>query len=277
MVCDFSVPALPCAVLAVQSCAILMPFRCLSACGEVRANLAYPRAGAETARVQPPRQSPDCRRGRPLRLSPSARRPLGLRARSSPPLHVLRAACGVSALFATAPPPWFPSAASHRRCGASGSVGDTLPSPSATPSPGSAASGRRMSLWPRSPSPPPLRARCTCPFLRCAFRAPYGSKGSALRLNSAENCLGIHFVDLFRMGNNHANRGDRPCETVVKWFFRGVCPQWSNPTHISSSAMKERSGRVRLRRHSPHTDRLTRKHTPSIYTRLRIRKSLATQ
>ena len=190
MVCDFSVPALPCAVSVpvsvcgvadVRSCGaacesagdagpvVCLPCLCcpvsswcLSACGEERANLAYPRAGAETARVRPPRQSPDCLRGRPLRLSPSARRPLGCRARSSPPLHVLRAACGVSALFATAPPPCLPSAASHRRCGASGSVGDTLPSPSATPSPGSAASGRRMALWPRSPSPPPLRARGTC-------------------------------------------------------------------------------------------------------------------
>ena len=56
----------------------------------------------------------------------------------------------------------------------------------------------------RAPAPfPPCvswRASCTCPFLRCAFRAPYGEQGGgALRFDCTENCLCVYFVDLLRM------------------------------------------------------------------------------
>ena len=50
------------------------------------------------------------------------------------------------------------------------------------------------SLWPRGRHASPLRAIGTCPFLRRAFRAPYGSKVNALALDCAENTFDIRSV-----------------------------------------------------------------------------------
>ena len=62
----------------------------------------------------------------------------------------------------------------------------------------------------RAPAPfPPhvrWRASCTCPFLRCAFRAPYGEQSDELSLNCAGDFLVVHFVDLSHMGNTHRTR-----------------------------------------------------------------------
>ena len=55
----------------------------------------------------------------------------------------------------------------------------------------------------RAPAPFPPRVRwrasCTCPFLRRAFRAPYGEQGEGAAPNCAENCLVIHLADPFRV------------------------------------------------------------------------------
>ena len=144
---------------------------CWSACGEVRANLAYPRAGAEMTRVQPPRQSRDCRRRRPLRLSPSARRPLsfgrvlrhrctlarfGSRHLSTPPPHIR-----LDPQRAIHPPLWC--AWLGRSVGTAAGL-PALPTPIASIPAASRPLRRWMCSGPVAEAPRSLRAKGTVAF-----------------------------------------------------------------------------------------------------------------
>ena len=136
------------------------------------------------------RQSSDCLRVRPLRLSPSAPRPLScgrvLRHRCTSarfvaarrlaprgalrPLRALRSARGFPPLRSGAfPRNRLSSRARHPSAGygAMRLVGIPPVAP-ALASSAPAAHGRRIALWPRSPSPLRLRANRTCCSLRVA-------------------------------------------------------------------------------------------------------------
>ena len=130
---------------------------CLSSCGGQRANRAFPRAEGVPLPVRTARQSPDCLRVRPgcgpLLCAKAAR----LRARCPPRLA---RAHGV-AVRRLAPPPRIrlssrtrhPSADTARRAWS-----EYLPSRPRSSRAASAACGRRIALWPRSPPPLHLRA-----------------------------------------------------------------------------------------------------------------------
>ena len=102
-----------------------------------------------------------------LAIRASASRSLSWRARYPPPLARARLRCGAASRSATAQPPLVPRAASIRECGLHGLVG-IPPCALQRRIAASAVRGRRIALWPRSPSPLHLRAVGTCQFSRGA-------------------------------------------------------------------------------------------------------------
>ena len=107
------------------------------------------------------------------------------------------------------------------------------------------ASRRPCALRPRSPPRVRWRAIGTCPFLRCAFRAPYGEQSDELSLNCAGDFLVVHFVDLSHMGNTHRTRqwnAMRKCYSLppIEPSWNALCKCNNSPHPCQGSV--ERAG-----------------------------------